>query len=241
MSDDKIEIRAASAAPAVEGRRIAGHFARFGTFNRIEGAEGPFLERIEPGAFKKTLAEQGSRIRMLFQHGRDPEIGDKPIGAPDVLREDAIGPYFEADLFDSVPPLIMDGLRAGQYGISYRFSIPNPDQNDVWDMSPRRSDYNPQGIPERTIKQSRVYEYGVVTFPADPGADYAVRSLTLADLDAPYASEPEQPALPEDAAAEEPHVEASREAVNVPPPTAAPPPRRFRSQEDWLAWLTKES
>jgi hypothetical protein len=241
MTDDpKIEIRAASAAPAVEGRRIAGHFARFGIFNRIEGMEGPFLERIEPGAFKKTLADQGNRIRMLFQHGRDPEIGDKPIGAPDVLREDAIGPYFEADLFDSVPPLIMDGLRAGQYGISYRFSIPDPDQNDVWDMNPRRSDYNPQGIPERTIRQSRVYEYGVVTFPADAGADYAVRSLTLADIDATLAPREPDPALPEDAAAE-PHVEASRESVTVPPPTAAPTIRRFRSNEDWLAWLAKES
>ena len=103
----------AGAAP-----RLTGHFARFNSFNEINSVvEGRFLERITPGAFKKTLAE--TRPRMLFQHGRDPEIGDKPIGAPDDLREDEIGPYFDGPLFPSVPPLIVDGLRAGQYGVSW--------------------------------------------------------------------------------------------------------------------------
>ena len=102
---DAIEIRAASVGPAVaEGRRITGHFARFGSFNEIDSAvEGRFLERIEPGAFARTLKNNRAAIRMLFQHGRDPQIGDKPIGSPDVLREDNVGPYFEADLFGSVP------------------------------------------------------------------------------------------------------------------------------------------
>ena len=240
MTDPKIEIRAASAAPAVEGRRITGHFARFGTFNRIEGLDGPFLERIEPGAFARTLNNNRASIRMLFQHGRDPEIGDKPIGAPDVLREDAVGPYFEGDLFDSVPPLIVDGLRAGQYGISYRFSIPDPGRNDVWEMKPKRSDYNPNGLPERTIREAKVYEFGPVTFPADLGADYAVRSLTLADLDAALPREPD-PALPDEPAAEPHPVAGTRETATVPPPVAAPSSRRFRSDADWLAWLTKES
>jgi HK97 family phage prohead protease len=236
---DQIEIRAASAAPIVagDGRRLTGHFARFNTFNEINSEEGRFLERIMPGAFKKTMAEQRSRIRMMFQHGRDPEIGDKPIGNPDVLREDDIGPYFEGDLFDSVPPLIVDGLRAGQYGLSYRFSV----KDEKWDNSPPRSDFNPEGLPERTIRQiGPVYEFGPVTFPADPGADYAVRSMTLADIDATLAPREPDPALPDDAEVEAPHDDGSREAVIVPPPTAAPITRRFRSDADWLAWLAKE-
>ena len=216
MPDDpRIEIRAASAAPAVTeggGRpRLAGHFARFGVFNEIDSVvEGRFLERIEPGAFKKTLAEGRGRIRMLFQHGRDPQIGDKPIGDPEVMREDRIGPYFEGDIFESVPPLIVDGLRAGQYGISYRFSVVNED----WDHNPARSDINPLGLPERTIREAKVFEFGPVTFPADPGADYAVRAITLSDLDAAF-TPPEEPALPADEAAAEPHLdEGSREASN---------------------------
>ena len=224
MPDDRIEIRAASAAPAVTDGgtrpRLAGHFARFNTFNEIDSSEGRFLERIEPGAFKKTLAEGGSRIRMLFQHGRDPQIGDKPIGSPDVLREDKVGPYFEGDLFESVPDLIVDGLRAGQYGISYRFSVVNED----WDHHPDRSDINPLGLPTRLIREAKVFEFGPVTFPADPGADYAVRALTLTDLDAAFAS-PEEPALPADEAAAEPHLdEGSREeAIPVEPPKEKTP------------------
>lgn len=220
----KDAIRAASARPTVTDAdgarpRISGHFARFNTFNEIDSVvEGRFLERISPGAFKKTLAEQGDRIRLIFQHGRDPEIGDKPIGAPEVLREDEIGPYFEGDLFDSVPALVVDGLRAGQYGISYRFTVLDED----WTETPRRSDVNPKGLPERTIKQARVYEFGPVTYPADPGADYAVRAITLTDLDA--ATEPPVvPALPDDGAAppEEHSDVGSREAEPPPPEVAA--------------------
>lgn len=214
-------IRAVSAVPAVDdaetGPRISGHFARFNTFNEIDSAvEGRFLERIMPGAFRKTLAESRGRIRMLFQHGRDPNIGDKPIGAPDVLREDEVGPYFEAGLFPSVPPLVVDGLRAGQYGISYRFSVINED----WDPKPRRSDVNPHGLPERTIREAKVWEFGPVTFPADHGADYAVRSVTLTDLDAaPGPFVEEAPALPSDGAEAPPHSdEGSREAEAITEP-----------------------
>jgi HK97 family phage major capsid protein/HK97 family phage prohead protease len=220
---EQIEIRAASAAPVVADSakpRITGHFARFNSFNEIDSAvEGRFLERIAPGAFTRTLKNNGASIRMLFQHGRDPEIGDKPIGSPDVLREDAFGPYFEGDLFDSVPALIVDGLRAGQYGISYRFSVVDED----WDHSPKRSDINPLGLPERTIKQARVFEFGPVTFPADAGADYAVRSLTLADLDAAYPPRETEPALPDELAAEPHPVDGTREAEVPPPPEVAAP------------------
>jgi HK97 family phage major capsid protein/HK97 family phage prohead protease len=239
MSDDpKIEIRAASAAPAIaDGARprITGHFARFGgPGNEIDSAvEGRFLERIEPGAFARTLKNNGASIRMIFQHGRDPEIGDKPIGAPDVLREDAFGPYFEGDLFDSVPALVVDGLRAGQYGISYRFSV----LDEEWDHSGKRSDVNPSGLPVRTIRQARVYEFGPVTYPADPGADYSVRAITLADLEAPTAPEPEPAPAPEPAAT---HLGEAREAA---PTIASTPeeitPVEYRTRDEKAARLSE--
>lgn len=218
-------IRAISHAAAVEqtpsgAPRISGHFARFNVYNEIDSAiEGRFLERIAPGAFNRTFKNNGPRIRMLFQHGRDPIIGDKPIGVPDTLREDDIGPYFEGDIFASVPPLVVDGLRAGQYGISYRFAVVNED----WDQAPKRSDYNPSGLPERTIREAKVFEFGPVTFPADPGADYAVRSITLTDLDAALAPH-EEPALPDGPAAEPHSDEGTREAEApaVPEPKETP-------------------
>jgi hypothetical protein len=128
-----------------------------------------------------------------------------------VLREDAVGPYFEGDLFASVPSLVVDGLRAGQYGISYRFSV----IDEEWDRSGTRSDVNPNGLDVRTIKQAKVYEFGPVTFPADPGADYAVRAINLADLEAPVVEPQPEPAPEIGLVAEGPHPEEAR--VVAPP------------------------
>src|SRR6185312_9854941 len=85
---------------------------------------GHFLERIAPGAFKKTMRELGDSMKVTFQHGRDPQLGDKLLGKPDVLEEDAIGARYEVPLFRSIEqeaPLLMDGLRADAYGASFTF------------------------------------------------------------------------------------------------------------------------
>jgi hypothetical protein len=111
---------------------------------------------------------------VLFQHGQDPEVGDKPIAAINDVREDDEGAVYEASLFDGLPPLIMDGLRAGQYGASFRFSV----MREEWNDEPGASDHNPHGLPERTVKEARVAEFGPVTFPAYAGATAGVRSLT---------------------------------------------------------------
>jgi HK97 family phage major capsid protein/HK97 family phage prohead protease len=188
--------------------RLVGHFARFDTFNEINSAtEGRFMERIARGAFKKTFAENRS-IKVLFQHGKDPSVGEQPIAKVIELREDEHGPYYEAELLDGIPPLVLDGLRKGVYGVSYRFSV-EPSRDD-FDPRPGRSPTNPNGLPERTIRQSWVYEFGPVTFPADAGADIAVRSITDQ-----MTSPPEAPSL--DAA--ETHLEPER---SEPEPIAEP-------------------
>jgi len=43
---------------------------------------------------------------------------------------------------------------------------------------PSRSTFNPDGIPERTITEAQVMEFGPVTFPAYSRATAGVRSLT---------------------------------------------------------------
>jgi hypothetical protein len=65
--------------------------------------EGNFMERFVPGAFKKTLRESRDKLRVLFQHGQDPEIGDKPIASINDVREDDEGAVYEASLFDGLP------------------------------------------------------------------------------------------------------------------------------------------
>lgn len=160
---------------ADEAPRLVGHFARFNEWNLIDSvSEGRFLERIDPGAFTKSLAARTPKI--LFNHGKDPEIGNKIIAASGSFPVDDIGPGIDAPVLDGLPPLLMSGLRAGQYGMSYRFSIPKG--GDVWDHKATRSDHNPDGLPERTIREAMVFEAGPVTWPADSGTDIAVRSLT---------------------------------------------------------------
>ena len=158
---------------------IFGHFARFNEWTKIDSAfEGTFMERITPGAFSKTFSENRDNIRLLFQHGRDPQVGDKPLGTLRELREDDDGAYYEAELFDtSYNRDLEPGLRAGAYGASFAFSVVRED----FDREPEPSDMNPDGIPERTIREARVYEGGPVTFPAYDGATAGIRSVSLTD------------------------------------------------------------
>lgn len=159
------------------GRTLAGHFSVFNRWTEISSdsfAEGRFAERIAPGAFTKTFAEDRDAIRVLFQHGRDPQIGDKVLGPIVTLREDDYGAAYEVELFDSVPPLVMEGLRADLYGASFRFRVMREELVD----RPERSTFNPEGLPERTIREAKVFEFGPVTFPAYEGATAGVRSLT---------------------------------------------------------------
>ena len=78
-----------------EHRRPPGDvrpFARFNEWTEIDSAfEGPrFMERFAPGAFAQTLSELTPKV--LFQHGHDPQVGNKPLGRPSVLKRTARAP-----------------------------------------------------------------------------------------------------------------------------------------------------
>lgn len=191
---DSDVVRARFAPDALEVRQdgdgngitLAGYFSTFGDWYRIDSFwEGEFLERIQKGAFARTIANNRETMRVLFDHGMDPELGDKPLGPIDVLREDDEGPYYEVPLLDTdynrdfvLPALqgrTMDGRMHGSVlGASFRMRV----IQDEWNDEPGVSDHNPRGIPERTITETRVFEFGPVTFPANSEASADVRSLT---------------------------------------------------------------
>lgn len=205
---------------------MAGHFARFGEWTEINSTfEGHFMERVMSGALKKTITEGRDKLRVLFQHGKDI-LGQQILGEIRELREDDQGGYFEVELFDGIPPLILNGLRANQYGSSHRFSI----VKEEFDRRPPESEHNPKRLPERSLTEVRVREFGPVTFPAYAGATAGIRSIT---------DEIKLPGIRDLIQMVDPEIRAAALATTEEPkPTAAITPegesRSTRRQHDYL-------
>lgn len=163
---------------AVDGNTMFGQFTTFDTFAEINSRrEGRFLERNAPGMLDRTIANRRSQIKVLFDHGADPSIGNKVLGEITDLRADS---SYTVDLLDA--PYVNDlkpGLKRGLYGASYRFSI--ADKGEVWHHPKQPSAHNPLALPERTVTAVDVYEFGPVTFPAFVGATAGVRSIASTD------------------------------------------------------------
>jgi HK97 family phage prohead protease len=151
--------------------------------------EGHFMERFAPGAWTKTIRERAAKIRALFQHGNDPQIGDKPLGPFQRLEEDDQGGYAEVKLLDtSYNRDLLPGLKDGLYGASHRFGVMRAKEEDF----PEPSDVNPRGLKEVTITEARLHELGPVTFPAYAGATAGMRSMTDDFLLSCFRSDPDR-------------------------------------------------
>lgn len=155
------------------GRRtLVGVPIVFNTWTEINGWEGRFKERIAPGALTKTLAERGDKIKVLYNHGYDPQIGEKPLGKPSVLDVRDDGLHVEVPLADTSYNKDLEALiDAGALdGMSFRFGV----IADDWDNLDARDGT----LPERTITELRLMELGPVTFPAYEATTVGVRSRT---------------------------------------------------------------
>ncbi len=143
-----------------DGRTLKGYASVFNV--PIESGEQTTF--VKPGAFTKTLKENRDQIKVLFNHGRDPSIGEKPLGTILDLRQDKKGLYAEVRVSDTsygkdVIELVRDGALDA---MSIQFETTQEKFND--DLS------------ERYLEQVRLYEFGPVTFPANSEALFTLHS-----------------------------------------------------------------
>lgn len=153
----KVERRAEDGQPS----RLAGHAA---VFNSLSVDLGGFRERIEPGAFAATIAEDD--IRALFNHNPDFVLGRNVAGTLR-LAEDDRGLAIGIDLPDTqaARDLSVSIERGDITGMSFGFRT----ISDQWEMQ--------DGDAVRTLLAVKLFDVSPVTFPAYPETDVAVRSL----------------------------------------------------------------
>jgi hypothetical protein len=128
-----------------DGRVIEGHAAVFGNVD-LGG------DVVHPGAFKKTLAERGNKVKFLWQH--DPS---EPIGKVLFLQEDDKGLFIRARVSETrrgndALALMKDGA-VGELSFGY-------------DAVKGGTDYSKSDSGEtvRNLREIRLYEVSPVTF-----------------------------------------------------------------------------
>ncbi len=161
-----VERRLFSAAELrVEGagnqRRIVGHSA---VFEQLSEDLGGFREKIAPGAFAASIAEDD--VRCLFNHDPNFVLGRSTAGTLK-LAEDDRGLAMACDLPDTqaARDLIVSIERGDITGQSFGFET----LSDEWQMI--------EGETVRTLKAVRLCDVSPVTFPAYPQTDVAMRGL----------------------------------------------------------------
>lgn len=186
MSDEirNVPFAVTRAEPDGDGLTLEGYAAVFDSPTEINSREGHFIERIMPGAFKRTLSHK--MPVLMFNHGQHPLIGDMPLGRITEAREDAKGLFISARLSDNwlVKP-VRDAIADGAVdGMSFRFSVPK--DGDTWRHTRGK-------VSERDLTQVSCTECGPVVFPAYPDTSVGVRSQLLDALN----DEPSRNALAE--------------------------------------------
>lgn len=160
---------------------LVGYAAVFNADTIIDSWEGTFVERLIPGAFRTTLKQSGDRVKVLFNHGFDPSIGDKPLGKPQTLDEHPKGLWHETPMDDtSYNRDLVASIRSGALdGQSFRFSV----KRDTWydpghkAYADHSSKLDPKGtMPIREVQEVKLFELGPVTFPAYEATTLGIRA-----------------------------------------------------------------
>lgn len=155
-----------------DGRTIVGLAAPFDQPAQIQDFQGRYTESIQRGAFARTIAERGAKVKLLVQH----DAQRLPIGRATSLREDTAG--LVAELRVSNTAAGNDALELVRDGILDGLSIGFRAVRDTW--SPDRS--------RRTLQEIRLDEISIVGEAAyDAAKVLAVRSGTHPSLELAYA------------------------------------------------------
>jgi uncharacterized protein len=138
--------------------KIVGYAARFGVWADIGGL---FRERIEPGAFKKTIKE--ADVRALVEHDPMAIIGRNKAGTLR-LNEDEKGLAVEIDVPDTTvgKDLLVSMRRGDKTQMSFGFTVNKADD-----------DYDEN---TRILRDVSLFDVSIVSFPAYSQTTAQVRS-----------------------------------------------------------------
>jgi HK97 family phage prohead protease len=167
-----LERRVVTMAPEPLGLRhegdglpvIAGYAA---VFDSLSEDFGGWRERIKVGAFTRSLRE-GADVRALVDHDPSKILGRNLAGTLRI-KPNGKGLYVEIDAPDtSIGRDIQKSIKRGDVnGMSFAFiDRSNPEEN--WHME--------DGVAIRELLDVDLRDVSVVTYPAYPQTDVAVRS-----------------------------------------------------------------
>lgn len=146
---------------------LTGYACVTGTPYEVNDWLGAYEETVEAGSFTKTLAERDD-VRLLLNHDGLPLARTKSGTLR--LSEDGTGLATDADL-DKRSTLTNDVSVAMERGdldqMSFAFQVTRQEWND---------DYT-----QRFIREVKLFDVSVVTYPANPSTSVKLRGLDLVD------------------------------------------------------------
>lgn len=157
-----LELRAA-ASPFIA--TLAGYAAKFNSASLpFEGTVRPWIEKIVPGAFSRSLREHPD-VLALFSHNNDQPIA-RTTGGTLALNEDSIGLHFEAKIAPtSIGKDLVEMVRSKVItGMSFAFS-------PVKTRWTEGEEYDTRELQDITL-----HEISAVAFPAYPSTEIGERS-----------------------------------------------------------------
>lgn len=161
----ELEVRSEEGASPV----IGGYAAKFDSLSLDLGG---FKEKIERGAFTKTLADESNDIVALWSHDWSQPIGRRSAQTL-TLTEDESGLRVEIKPDNTRwSQDALESVRSGNVrGMSFGFMV-NAEQ---WDYNAKI----------RTLTEVSLYEVSLVVMPAYPETEAAVRTI-LTELEDSY-------------------------------------------------------
>ena len=167
--------------PTEDGKiRFEGHAA---VFNQLTDQGGYFDEIIMPGAFSKAIIQDD--VRALFNHDPNIVLGRNKAGTL-TLSEDGVGLKVDIDAPDTqlARDLNTSVKRKDVTQMSFAF-LPEVEEWD-WESEPIK----------RTIREVKLFDVSIVTYPAYPQTDVTARTFDAAKQkkEAEAAAEAEQKA-----------------------------------------------